>query len=72
MFSQNRWHVAKFEASGARCEIVAVYPASAEGLPGEPDRIVLAADGRPLVRVAKGRFESPLGEVVVSTEPDAP
>jgi hypothetical protein len=65
MYSQNRFHVAKFEASGARCEIVAVHAA------GLPPWIALA-DGSPLVRVAKGRSETPLGEVVVSTEPDAP
>jgi hypothetical protein len=65
MYSQNRWHVAKFEATGAGCEIVAVYSV------GLPVRIVLA-DGRPLVRVSQGRYETVLGEVVVSTEPDAP
>jgi len=65
MYTQNRWHVARFEASGARCEIVAVH---AEGL---PIRIALS-NGGPLVRVSQGRYETPLGEVVVSEEADAP
>ena len=69
MYSQNRWHVAKFEASGVRCEIVAVYPAHAPD--GPPAQIALS-DGSPLVRVEKGRYETPLGEVVVSNEADAP
>jgi len=53
MYSQNRWHAAEFEASGARCEIVAVYGQVGEGLSDEPSQIAFA-DGRPLMRIAKG------------------
>jgi hypothetical protein len=70
-YSQNRWHVAKFEASGARCEVVAVYGQSGDGLVSDPSQIVLS-DGRPLVRVAKGRYETRSGVIVVSADPDAP
>jgi len=38
---------------------------------GHPVRIALS-DGSPLVRVAKGRYETPLGMIVVSEDAEAP
>jgi len=69
MDTQNRWHRGKYEATGAPCGFVAVYPAHA---PDGPPAQIAISDGRALVRVAKGRYETVLGEVVVSADPDAP
>jgi hypothetical protein len=69
MDTVNRWHRGKYEATAAPCGFVAVYPAQAAD--GPPTQIALS-DGSPLERIAKGRYQTREGIIVVSTEPDAP
>ena len=65
----NRWHKGKYEATGAQCGFVAVYPTHATD--GPPTRLALS-DGSRLLKIAKGRYETVLGEIVVTADPDAP
>ena len=69
MHFQNRWHGAKFEATGAPCDVVAVY-FNGEGGP-QLSRILLA-DGRTLERVEKGRYLTLWNQIVISADPEAP
>jgi len=71
MKGQNRWFRATFEATGESCEVMAVYQLGVNGKPVSDPRLVLG-DGQPLRRVARGRYQTRTGVVVVSTEQDAP
>lgn len=70
MSSQNRWHKATWEAMGEPCDIVAVSHVGGEA--GPILLYVLLADGRQLISIDKGRYETIRGETVVSADPDAP
>lgn len=69
MDTLNRWHAAKFEATGQPCEVVATYH---NGEDGPLLLYILLADGRRLLPISKGRYETIWAEVVVSADPDAP
>ena len=68
---QNRWLAAKFDATGEACEVVAVYQLGPDGKPVSDPRLVLG-DGQPLQRVAKGRYQTRKGLIVVADDPAAP
>ena len=70
MTTQKRWHKAKWEATGEPCEIVADYNVGEEA--GPILLYVLLADGRGLLSLDKGRYETIRAEVVVSADPEAP
>jgi DDE family transposase len=68
---RNRFLTAKFEATGEACEVVAVYEPGADGEPVSDPRLVLG-DGQPLQRVARGRYQTRKGLIVVADDPAAP
>ena len=71
MTGKNRWLRATMEATGEACEVVAVYELGPDGKALGDPRLVLG-DGQPLRRVARGRYQTRKGMIVVSTDPDAP
>ena len=70
MHAENRWHKAKWEATGQPCEVVAIYNVNAEGGPALLH--LLLADGRKLTQISKGRYQTLWDEVVISEDPSAP
>jgi len=78
MSTQNRWYKARFETTGAKCDIVVNSPMiaadDADGqafIPAGVGRLALS-DGRQLSRISRGRYLTHEGQIVISTDPSAP